>query len=87
MRRQPVQRGAVLRQMLRLHAHLPVPVQAEPGQILQDRRGVFRAAAGRVDILQPQQEPPAASRARRQANSAEARGRDADSRSGWGRSG
>ena len=55
-------------------------------QVLQDRGGVFGAAAGRVDILQPQQEPPAGSRARRQAISAEKRGRDAGSRSGSARS-
>jgi hypothetical protein len=35
-----------------------MPVEAEPGQILDDGGGVFRAAAARVDILEPEQEPP-----------------------------
>ena len=54
-----VQHRAILRQMLRLHPHLAIPVEAEPCQVLQDRGGEFGAAACRVDVLQAQQEPPA----------------------------
>ena len=57
--RRVVEHRGVVGQMLGLHPHRPVPVEAQPGQILQDRGGEFRAAAGRIDVLQPQQEPPA----------------------------
>ena len=58
-RRQRVERGAILRQVLRLHPHRPVPVQAQPGQVLLDRRGEFGTAAAGIDVLEPQQEAPA----------------------------
>ena len=56
---QCVERGAILRQVLRLHAHRPVPVEAQPGQVLLNRGGELGAAAGGIDILDPQQEPAA----------------------------
>ena len=46
--------------MARLAPHLAVPVEAEPGQVLDDRGGEFLAAAALVDILDAQEEAPAA---------------------------
>src|SRR3984885_1492637 len=54
-----VQYRAIFCQMLRLHAHIAVPVETEPRQVLLDRGGEFRTAAARVDVLQTQQESPA----------------------------
>jgi hypothetical protein len=45
--------------MLGLSPNGLFPGQAKPGEIFQRRLAVFRAAAGGVDILEPQQEPPA----------------------------
>ena len=55
--RQPVQRCAIGGQAIRLPQDGLRPSQAQPMQILGDQRLVFRAAAGSVDILDPQQEP------------------------------
>ena len=44
--------------MLRLAADRFLPRQPEPGEVREDRRLVFRAAAGRVDVLDAQQEAP-----------------------------
>jgi len=41
--------------MLRLPPHRPLPVEAEPGEVLLDRGGEFRPAARRVDVLDAQQ--------------------------------
>src|SRR5205807_10658065 len=46
-------------EMLRLPADRPVPVEAEPREVLNDRRGVLGAAAGMIDVFEPQQKPPA----------------------------
>ena len=51
-RGQRIQGGAILREVLRLHPHLAIPVEAEPGQVLENRSGKLRTAAGRVDVLQ-----------------------------------
>ena len=45
--------------MLGLAAHLSVPAEPQPGQIVTDRLGEFIAAALAIDILEPQQKPPA----------------------------
>ena len=45
--------------MLRLPPHRLFPRDAEPGEVLVDRRLVFRPAARRVDVLDAQQQPPA----------------------------
>ncbi len=58
-RRQPIKRGAILGEVLRLHPHLAIPVEAEPGQVLEDRRGELRTAARPVDVFQAEQEPAA----------------------------
>src|SRR5947207_14847069 len=42
-----------------LPPHRPLPGDAEPGEILIDRGLEFRPAAGRVDVLDPKQEPAA----------------------------
>src|SRR5947209_9851331 len=41
--------------MLRLLAHRPVPVDAEPGEVLENCCGILVVAAGPVDILEPKQ--------------------------------
>ena len=45
--------------VLRLHADLAIPIETEPGQVLQDRRGEFGAATRGIDVLEAQQEPAA----------------------------
>ena len=45
--------------MLGLPPHRLLPGDAEPGEVLVDRRLVFRPAARRVDVLDAQQQPPA----------------------------
>jgi hypothetical protein len=45
--------------MIGLPTHGGFPGDAEPGQVLIDRALEFRFAAGRVDILDAQQETPA----------------------------
>ena len=57
---QPVERIGVKRQALGLEDDLLVPVYPEPAQILEDALDMFGATAGRVDILDAQQETPAA---------------------------
>ena len=56
---QAVQHGLVFGAVGGLDSHRAVPVQAEPGQVLLDRVGEFRAASGGVDILDPQEEAAA----------------------------
>lgn len=51
---------AVVRQMPRLDPDLAIPVEAQPGQVFEDRGSVFGAAAGGVDVLQPQKKAAAA---------------------------
>ncbi len=58
-RGEPFQGGPVLGEMLRLDTDLAVPVQAQPGHILQDGSRVDGAATGRVDVLDAQQETAA----------------------------
>ena len=58
-RLQSIERGAVGGEMLGLATRLSVPVEAEPEQILADRRFVLGPAAGGVDVLEAQQEAPA----------------------------
>ena len=53
------ERVAVIVDMLGLAAQRPVPGEAEPGEVLDDRVVVFGAAAGMVDVLNPQQEAAA----------------------------
>jgi len=45
--------------MLALPPHRLLPGDAEPAEILVDRRLVVRPATGRVDVLDAQQQPPA----------------------------
>jgi hypothetical protein len=59
-----IERGAVVGEMFGLHPYVAVPIEAEPSEILQNRRSEFRAAAAAVDILDAQQKAPAR-RARR----------------------
>src|SRR5712691_11473714 len=56
---EPVERGPVIREMRRLPADRAVSIEAEPGEILDYRGSVFLAAAGLVDVFEPQQKPPA----------------------------
>src|ERR1700730_4766967 len=44
--------------MLGLLAHRAVPVEAQPGEILEDRRGILVAAPGPGDIFEAEQEAP-----------------------------
>ncbi len=57
---QPIQRGVVSRQPVRLEHDLAVPGQPQPVQVAQDRIDMFGPAARAVDILDPQQEASAA---------------------------
>ena len=52
---QGVERGFILREMIRLATHRPVPVEAQPGKVGKDGGLVFRAAAGLVNVFHPQQ--------------------------------
>src|SRR6266851_700497 len=45
--------------MLRLPADRPIPIEAEPREVLDDRGSVVVAAAGLVDVFEPQQKPAA----------------------------
>src|SRR5262249_9199422 len=56
LRFEPRQCRAVLFEMLALAAHRRLPYEAEPGEILEDRRLEFGAAARAVDILDAQQQ-------------------------------
>jgi len=53
-----VQSPRVFGKMFRLATRRAIPVETEPGQILEDRCLVFRLATGGVDVLDPQQEAP-----------------------------
>ena len=54
---QLVESGLIVRAVLGLPAR-PVPDQPERGQVLQESGGILWPAARRVDIFDPQQEPP-----------------------------
>ena len=70
-----------------LRAHL-VPFEAQPCEIGAEFVGQFGARARAVDILDPQQEPPAIARARDRARRSPNRhGRGAAGRWGWGQTG
>src|SRR6202022_1312502 len=56
---EPFQRIAILRKVLRLPPHWLLPGDAKPGEVFTDRSFKLRLAAGQVDILDAQQEPPA----------------------------
>src|SRR5579863_5501033 len=46
----------VIGKMLRLLAHLAVPIDAEPSEVFEDRFGEFGLAARPVDVLDAQKE-------------------------------
>ena len=56
---QPRDRRLIVRPVIRLAQHRRLPVDAEPGQVLIDRRLELGPAAGEVGVLDPQHEPPA----------------------------
>ena len=56
---EPLKCRTVVAPVLGLPPHRGFPRNPEPRQVFVDRRFVFRPAAGRVDILDPQQEPSA----------------------------
>ena len=58
-RLQPHQRESVVIEVLGLPPHRPLPFDAEPREVLVNRRLELRPAARRVDVLDAQQEPPA----------------------------
>jgi hypothetical protein len=45
--------------MLRLPQHRPLPVEAKPRQVTQDRGLELGSAAGEIDVLEAQDEPAA----------------------------
>lgn len=51
-------RSFIISQVRGLAAHRLVPRQAEPSEVLNDGRFIFRPAAAEVDILDAQQESP-----------------------------
>ena len=53
---QPLERFGIDVRALRLDQHRFVPLQPEPAQILEDRVDKLGPAAGRVEILDPDQE-------------------------------
>ena len=53
-----VESGSVVVEMLGLLAHRAVPVEAQPGEILDDRLGILVAAPGPVDIFEAKQKAP-----------------------------
>src|SRR5262249_39011139 len=63
-RLEPVERGAIVVEVLGLPAHRAVPIESKPGEALEDRDDEFLAAAGGIDVLDAQEEAPAR-RARR----------------------
>jgi hypothetical protein len=70
-RLQPVERGLVQMQALRLADHRAVPVDPEPGEVLLDPGNEFLAgAAGSMSSIRSRKAPPCA-RAKRCASSAE----------------
>ena len=60
LRLEQFERFRVTRSALRLNDRLVVRRQAEPGQVLENAADKLRAAAAGVEILDPQQEFPAA---------------------------
>ena len=54
-----VEASRVFDEVLRLPPHRFLPAQAEPGEVVIDRLLELGAAAGRVDVLDAQQEAPA----------------------------
>ena len=66
-RAQPVERRCMLVRMIGLDVER-VPLDAKPAQIVEDRIYKFRPTARRIDILDPQHEPPAASPVTRPRN-------------------
>ena len=58
-RLEPAERRAIVLEMARLAPHIAVPVEPEPGQILEDRGDEFLAAAAFVDVLDAQEKAPA----------------------------
>jgi hypothetical protein len=53
------ERRAIVLQVLGLAPYRLFPRDADPGEILKNRGLEFRAAAGRIDVLDAQQEPSA----------------------------
>jgi hypothetical protein len=56
-RGQPVERRPIIGKMVRLPPNRRLPGYPEPAEVLTDRRFEFGPAAGRVDVLDPQQKP------------------------------
>lgn len=54
---QAAQRVAIICKMVALVADVPLPPEPQPGQIVDQLRGVFRPAAVMVDVLDAQQQP------------------------------
>src|SRR3546814_1227842 len=59
-RLQRLERGGIGIAPVRLEQHVAVPAQPQPGEVGEDRLDMLGAAARAVDILDPEQEPPAA---------------------------
>ena len=55
---QGLQRPVVRIPVIRLAPHGRLPVQTQPGQILEHGFGIFGPTTGEVRVLDPQQEPP-----------------------------
>ncbi len=58
-RRKRLQHRPVFSEMGGLHPHRLLPGKAEPAEILDQGRSEVRAAAGGIDVLDPEQKPPA----------------------------
>ena len=58
-RDEALQCGAIILHVVRLPSNRCFPVEAEPGQILENRVGMFLPATSRIDILDAQQKPSA----------------------------
>ena len=54
-----LQRLAIFIKMIRLAAHRLLPFKAQPCQVFGDGVIVFWFYAGRVDVFDPEQKPPA----------------------------
>src|SRR5262249_36134414 len=54
-RLQSIERTPIVVEMLGLFAYHPVPVEAEPGKILDDRCGILVPAAAPVDVFEAKQ--------------------------------
>jgi hypothetical protein len=53
-----IEGGAVFVEMLGPAPHRSVPIEPKPGQIFEDRTGVFVAAAAAIDVFEAQQKAP-----------------------------